>query len=73
MSTTGAVPDVKRHPEHYSLKVFEMVERNFDRASRDTGDVPTRVTPMVAAYYYYEDLLNKLEAAEQRIAALEAK
>jgi hypothetical protein len=48
------------------------VERNFDRASRDTGDVPTRVTPMVAAYYY-EDLLNKLEAAEQRIAALEAK
>lgn len=70
--STGAVPDVKRHPEHYSLKVFEMVERNFDRASRDTGDVPTRVTPMVAAYYY-EALLKKLEAAEKRIAALEGK
>ena len=64
--------EVKRHPEHTGLKHFEMVERNFAAASRDTGDVPTRVTRMVPAYYY-EGLLDKLAASANGHDALRAK
>lgn len=63
---------IKRHPEHTGLKHFEMVERDFAGASRASGDVPTRITSMVPAYYY-EDLLVMLGAAERRIAELERK
>jgi hypothetical protein len=61
--------DTRRHPEHTGLNHFGMIERDFDRASRDTGDVPTRITPMVKAYYY-EDLLDKWAAQAAELQAL---
>jgi hypothetical protein len=71
-ATAGSGQPIKRHPEHTGLKHFEMIERNFAGASRDSGDVPTKVTQMVPAYYY-EDLLEMLSAAERRITEMEAK
>lgn len=70
--TTPDELGLKGHAAHTNIKWYDMIERDFTSTSRDTGDVPERVTKLVAAFYYM-DLLKRLVQAEAERDSLREK